>query len=249
MRSTRIHSTTPLAADARLELAEPAVRHIAQVLRMTAGDTVVMFDGSGSEFIGTIESATKSRVVVRLGPARQPLTEAAVQVCLWHGMCRSDRMDTVVQKATELGVTEIQPVITERDVMRLDARRAARKLEHWISIAISACEQSGRVRVPVIKPPATLQTCLQEQRQRFGSATTALLCDPEGQPGLRQHLGPAGTIIVLTGPEGGFSPAEKTAAMAAGFVAVSLGPRILRTETAPVVMLSLIQGLAGDLRA
>jgi 16S rRNA (uracil1498-N3)-methyltransferase len=156
-------------------------------------------------------------------------------------------MDTVVQKATELGVTEFQPVITERDVVRLDAKRAAKKLAHWHSIAISACEQSGRVRIPLIHPVATLEHCLLQFAASQSNSVTALMFDPEGEPGLRRHLLPKRDIFVLTGPEGGFSGIEKTAAMEVGFSLVSLGPRILRTETAPTVILSLVQGVLGDL--
>jgi 16S rRNA (uracil1498-N3)-methyltransferase len=158
-------------------------------------------------------------------------------------------MDTVVQKATELGASEIQPVITERGLLRLDSKRAARKLDHWRSIAISACEQSGRVRIPVVHPIASLDECLQMHRARQTSPVTALMCDPDGATGLRSLLHPGPGIIALTGPEGGFSGNEKAAATDAGFTLVSLGPRILRTETAPTVVLSIVQSVLGDLEA
>ena len=247
MRNIRIFSAEPLAAGGRLELPEPAARHIAQVLRLSAGSELTLFDGSGLEYTGTIVSATKSRVTMQLGAALSSATESALRTCLWHGLCRSDRMDTVVQKATELGVTEIQPVITERDVVRLDAKRAAKRLEHWRGIAISACEQSGRVRIPLVHPVATLGDCLQQFAANQNTPATALMFDPEGAPGLRRHLLPSRDIFMLTGPEGGFSATEKTAAQHAGFALVSLGPRILRTETAPTVILSLVQGVLGDL--
>lgn len=247
MRRIRIYSSEPLAADGSLELPESAARHIVQVLRLSIGSELTLFDGSGLEYPGTIESATKSKVMVQLGSALSATTESPLRICLWHGLCRSDRMDTVVQKATELGVTEIQPVITDRDVVRLDAKRAAKKLEHWHGIAISACEQSGRVRVPLVHPVATLEHCLQQFTANQNNTATALMLDPEGAPGLRRHLQPQRDIVVLTGPEGGFSSLEKTSAMQAGFSLVSLGPRVLRTETAPTVVLSLVQGMLGDL--
>jgi len=247
MRNIRIYSADPLSAGGRFELPESAARHIAQVLRLSKGSELTLFDGSGLEYTATIESATKSAVTVQLGSALASATESALRVCLWHGLCRSDRMDTVVQKATELGVTEIQPVVTERDVVRLDPRRAAKKLEHWHSIAISACEQSGRVRIPLVHPVATLGHCLQEFAANQKSSATALMFDPEGEPGIRRHLLPQRDVLVLTGPEGGFSAIEKAAAKEAGFSLVSLGPRILRTETAPTVILSLVQGVLGDL--
>lgn len=247
MRNIRIYSVAPISAGTRVELPEASARHIVQVLRMSAGNALTLFDGSGLEYAGTIETATKTRVSVQLGTALEAVTESALAVSLWHGLCRSDRMDTVIQKATELGVTEIQPVITERDVVRLDSKRSARKLEHWRSIAISACEQSGRVRIPAVHAATPLDECLQSFAAKRGNAVTGLLCDPEGASGLSRHLVPGRNIVVLTGPEGGFSAAEKAAAKDAGFAIVALGPRILRTETAPMVMLSLLQGALGDL--
>jgi len=247
MRNIRIYSPELLAAGGFLELSESAARHITQVLRLNAGSELTLFDGSGLEYVGTIASVTKSRVTVQLGAAQSSATESALRICLWHGLCRSDRMDIVVQKATELGVTEIQPVITERDVVRLDAKRAAKKLEHWRSVAISACEQSGRVRIPLVHPAARLGHCLQQFAASQKNAATALMFDPEGERGLRRHLLPERDIFVLTGPEGGFSAAEKTAAMDTGFSLIALGPRILRTETAPTVILSLVQSALGDL--
>ena len=247
MRNIRIYSPEPLVVGASLDLPESAARHIAQVLRLTAGSELTLFDGSGLEYTGIIESATKSRVTVRLGVALSGVTESALRICLWHGLCRSDRMDSVIQKATELGVTEFQPVITERDVVRLDVKRATRKLEHWRGIAISACEQSGRVRLPLLHPVATLGQCLQAFAANQNSAATALMFDPEGTPGLRRHLLPQQDVFVLTGPEGGFSAKERAVAQEAGFSLVSLGPRILRTETAPVVILSVVQSTLGDL--
>jgi len=156
-------------------------------------------------------------------------------------------MDSVVQKATELGVAEIQPVLTEHGIVRLDSRRAMKKADHWRNVAISACEQSGRVLIPHINLPRTLADCLTEYRADAGEFAAAIMCDPDGESGISQHPCPGQEIVVLTGPEGGFSQHEKTAAVDAGFALVSLGPRILRTETAPVTALSLLQHLAGDL--
>lgn len=247
MRNIRIYSPELLAAGGCLELSESAARHVTQVLRLNTGSELTLFDGSGLEYMGTIASLTKSRVTVQLGAAQSPATESALRICLWHGLCRSDRMDIVVQKATELGVTEIQPVITERDVVRLDVKRAAKKLAHWRSVAISACEQSGRVRIPQVHPAAKLEHCLQQFSAGQKNTATALMFDPDGERGLHRHLIPEQDIFVLTGPEGGFSAAEKTAAMEAGFAVIALGPRILRTETAPTVILSLLQSTLGDL--
>ena len=214
---------------------------------MNPGDSLVLFDGSGNEFTGTIQTAAKNRITVALDSAQTPATESRLRITLWHGLCRSSRMDSVVQKATELGVAEIQPVLTEHGIVRLDSRRAMKKTEHWRNVAISACEQSGRVLIPQINLPRTLADCLTEYRADAGESTAAIMCDPDGESGISQRLRPGQEAILLTGPEGGFSQHEKKAAVAAGFTLASLGPRILRTETAPVTALSLLQHLAGDL--
>lgn len=245
MRSIRIYSAQMLTAETTVELAGTAARHIAQVLRMGAGDPVILFDGSGDEFEGTIQTAAKTRVTVTLAAARTPTSESKLKISLWHGLCRSSRMDNVVQKATELGVAEIQPVLTEYGVVRLDSQRGIKKVAHWQNVAISACEQSGRVLIPAINEPRRLIDCLTGFQN--DSSAIAIMCDPEGKPGINRQLNSGQAVILLTGPEGGFSQSEKEAAVTAGFKLVSLGPRILRTETAPVTALSLIQHLAGDL--
>jgi len=245
MRSIRIYSPQKLTATITAELTGTAARHIAQVLRMGTGDPLILFDGSGDEFPAIIANTTKTRITVTLEEARTPVRESALRISLWHGLCRSSRMDSVVQKATELGVAEIQPVLTEHGIVQLDAKRRKKKTEHWLNIAISACEQTGRVLIPAINTPRTLADCL--TRSNLDKSAVTIMCVPDGTTGIDQHLSPGRNTILLTGPEGGFSRNEKDAAVAAGFNLVSLGPRILRTETAPVTALSLIQHLAGDL--
>jgi 16S rRNA (uracil1498-N3)-methyltransferase len=213
---------------------------------MTAGDTLILFDGSGGEYPGKVETATKSRVCVSLGDAQSPEVESPLHISLWHGLCKGDRMDNVVQKATELGVREIQPVVTEHGVVRLDSARSRKKTAHWCGIAISACEQSGRVIIPVVHPPMALAQALQNLPE-LTSGQARLMFDPSGTDDLAQQLVARQEVIVLTGPEGGFSQAEKDAASAASFRLVKLGPRILRTETAPLAALSLVQSISGDL--
>jgi 16S rRNA (uracil1498-N3)-methyltransferase len=247
MRTIRIYSPQKLTAATSAELTGTAARHIAQVLRLGAGDPLILFDGSGDEFPALIETATKTRITVTLKEARTPVSESALRISLWHGLCRSSRMDSIVQKATELGVAEIQPVLTEHGVVRLDAKRSMKKTEHWLNIAISACEQSGRVLIPSINEPRTLADCLTGFQSNIDKSVIAIMCDPDGAAGIDRYLSPGQNTLLLTGPEGGFSQKEKEAAVAAGFNLVSLGPRILRTETAPVTALSLIQHLAGDL--
>jgi 16S rRNA (uracil1498-N3)-methyltransferase len=163
-----------------------------------------------------------------------------------HGLCKGDRMDYVVQKATELGISEILPVITEHGIVRLDSARSRKRTDHWRGIAISACEQSGRVRIPTVHPPLPLHEALRNLPEQT-SQHARLMFDPTGTEDLAKCIANAQEITVLTGPEGGFSPAEKDAAERAGFSQLRLGPRILRTETAALVALSVVQSMAGDL--
>ena len=247
MRSIRIYSPRKLLAQTTLELTGTAARHIAQVLRMSAGDPLILFDGTGSEFAGTIQTAAKALVTVRLDGALSNTSESTLKISLWHGLCRSSRMDSVVQKATELGVAEIQPVLSEHGIVRLDTQRATKKAAHWRSVAISACEQSGRTLIPTVNAPRTLVNCLEDFRNSNDNSLSGIMCDPDGTSTIGPALIPGKNIVLLTGPEGGFSPGEKAAAIEAGFIPVVLGPRILRTETAPIAALSLLQYLAGDL--
>lgn len=243
MREVRIFSAAPLRPGETVELGAAPARHIGQVLRMRPGDELVVFDGRGGEYPAVIESCGRDRVQVVVGEHRPVERESPLQVSLWHGLCRGDRMDLVVQKAVELGVTRIRPVFTERGKVRLDARRGARKHAHWQGIAIAACEQSGRNRVPEILPPAPLAAALEDIRD----AVPGFVLDPGGNDAFATGLGNAQRVRLLSGPEGGFGAAELELAVRAGFRPVHLGPRVLRTETAPVVALSLLQGLAGDL--
>ncbi len=194
-------------------------------------------------------TAGKSKIEVELGEPRPGRTESPLKLSIWHGLCRGARMDSVVQKATELGVSSIWPILTEHSVVRFDEAKAEKKRAHWQQVAISACEQSGRTRIPVIGPVQPLGQAL----RWFGSAdnaATGIMCDPDAPAGLlhqAERMPHADSYVLLTGPEGGFSSAEKSAAEAAGFMLASLGPRILRTETAPVVALGILQSFAGDL--
>lgn len=249
MRTVRIYSAESLAGLATTRVTGTAARHIGQVLRMAPGDTLLLFDGSGFEYPGTIVATGKTSIEVELGEPRPGRTESPLRLSIWHGLCRGARMDSVVQKATELGVSSIWPILTEHSVVRFDKAKAEKKRAHWQQVAISACEQSGRTRIPVIGPVQSLGEAL----TWFGSANSTaagIMCDPDAPAGLLHQAGlqtRADHYVVLTGPEGGFSNAEKAAAVAAGFVLASLGPRILRTETAPVVALGILQSAAGDL--
>jgi 16S rRNA (uracil1498-N3)-methyltransferase len=243
MRSHRIYSEAAITADAEVDLSASAGKHVAQVLRLHVGDQIVLFDGSGAEFSAQLTAVGKSQSRAAVGAARWPNAESPLQITLWHGLCRGARMDTVVQKATELGVRQIQPVMTSRSVVKLDNSRALKRVEHWQNIAISAAEQSGRCLIPELLEPALFPDLL----ANIDWSGPKIIFDTDGDTGLSE-LGLGGEpIIVCTGPEGGFSPAELELAAAKGFRRVCLGKRVLRTETAPIVALSLLQYIVGDL--
>ncbi|NND53717.1 MAG: 16S rRNA (uracil(1498)-N(3))-methyltransferase [Gammaproteobacteria bacterium] len=245
MREVRVYSEQALSADTTLQLGRQASRHISQVLRMQPGQSLTLFDGSGSEYGATIAAISRSAVEVVTGAEQHADRESPLKITLWHGLCRAERMDTVVQKATELGVTTIQPVLNERSIIKLDEKRAAKKTMHWRNIAISACEQSGRNVVPEVCAPESFQRLL----TRMTPHDIAVLLHPSGSEQLTALVANRSpdSVLLCTGPEGGFSDAETAAAQEAGLTVTVLGPRVLRTETAPLAALSVIQALAGDL--
>lgn len=240
----RILSDSPLLPDSQTELTGSAAAHVGKVLRLRAGDPIVLFDGAGLEFDARIESITRQSVIVSVGDGHDPGTESRLAVTLLQGICRSHRMDMLIQKATELGVVSIHPVSCERSVARLDGDRGRRKIEHWRQVAISACEQSGRVRIPAIVAPATLTTAIEAVT---GATGARLLLDPLANENIGAALDSERRVALLIGPEGGLTTSERAAARAGGFQPVRLGPRTLRTETAPLAALSIVQYLAGDL--
>lgn len=238
----RIFSHVRLRPDAQVELAGNAVAHVGKVLRLREGDSIVVFDGEGLEFDARIESISRQAVSLTVESGRNPGTESALRVTLLQGICRKQRMDLLIQKSTELGVASIRPYECERSVVRLDAARARRKIVHWQQIAISACEQSGRVRVPDIAAPAPLQDTLEAT-----AADVRLLLDPRADDGLSAPPASTRDVALLIGPEGGLTDIERRAAHDSGFRPVRLGPRTMRTETAPLAALSVLQYLGGDL--
>jgi 16S rRNA (uracil1498-N3)-methyltransferase len=243
MRLTRVHVTGALAAGGRRTLEGDAANHIARVLRLRPGDALTLFDGGGGEHAARIEEVRQGAVIVTVGERADPARESPLQLTLAQGVSRGERMDWVVQKATELGVSRIVPVLTERSVVKLDARQSQRKLQHWQGIAVAACEQSGRDRIPEIAAPRGLHDLLGDLRP----GVTRLLLSPAAGLRLGQLPAPEGEVVVLIGPEGGLAQTEQRAALAAGFAAVGLGPRVLRTETAAVAALTLLQHRFGDL--
>ena len=216
--------------------------HLAHVLRLTAGDAVVAFDGRGHEYAATIERISKGGVTLVLGEPQAVDRESPFEVMLAQGISSGERMDYTVQKAVELGVHAIQPLTAERSVVRLDRERAAKRVAHWQAVAAAACEQCGRNYVPEVRPVLAVEPWL----GALPAAAARLTLAPEATERLTQLERPDGPVILLAGPEGGFSPREKENAEAAGFTAVRLGPRVLRTETAAVAALAAMQALWGD---
>lgn len=243
MRLIRVHVKDALAPGARVALSGSAAEHVRRVLRLEAGDAVTLFNGDGNDYPSRITGFGRGTVeaeVERSVPAR---AESRLAITLVQGIARTERMDLVVQKATELGVTGIVPVATARSVVRLDRDSRAKKLAHWRGIAVAACEQCGRARIPAIAEPRTLA----EQLAGPLPERARLLLAPDAQLSLgaaaRGELG----IDLLVGPEGGLTDDERQAAIEAGFRACRLGPRVLRSETASIAALAVIQAVAGDL--
>jgi 16S rRNA (uracil1498-N3)-methyltransferase len=259
----RFYCPTPLTSGQLLDLPASAARHV-QVLRLQPGGLITLFNGGveggqpvGGEFEASITHMGRSDVQVQVGTHHAVECEAACAVHLVLCMPANERMDWLVEKATELGVASIQPLMSERSVLRLSGERATKKVAHWQSIAIAGCEQSGRNQVPLVHPVMTLaewlrrdvskvvtQTpkgthgvrlllSLQAQTQPLKAVTTRAAAAQPGEPAVL-------TFTFLSGPEGGLSPSEETAALSAGFIPVTLGPRVLRAETAPLAALACL---------
>lgn len=237
MRLSRFFIDAPLALGEH-HLPEASAHYIARVLRLAEGAAVQLFDGSGQEYRGELIEVGKKTVRVRLQEALAGMAESKLRIHLGQGLSRGERMDWAIQKATELGVAQITPIISERCEVRLKDERADKRLAHWRQIAISACEQCGRSVVPIIHPPQLLSDWLATE------ADLKLVLHPVAEP-LASHATPD-TLVFLIGPEGGLTDAEVEQARMAGFQPARLGPRVLRTETAPVVALSVAQQLWGD---
>lgn len=252
-RTPRVFVHTPLATGQRLRLEDEAAAHLGRVLRVRPGDPVVLFDGSGPEFVTEVLSVGRRGVELTVRMRIAADRESALQLVLLQGVCRKERMDWVVRKSTELGVSAIRPVLAERSVVRLGAARAAARMAHWQAIAISACEQCGRNRLPGILEPLPVRDALEAHAGALG-----VLLDAESEAGLealpeRRRSGfsrdvqDALSMCLLVGPEGGLDEHERAAAHAAGYLGIRLGPRILRTETAALTGIALLQARFGDL--
>jgi len=241
-RAARFYTDAALHAGGTASLPEDAAHHAVHVLRLRAGEEVTLFNGRGGEYAARIASIERLRVTLDVLAHRALERESPLALTLVQGVSASEKMDFTVQKATELGAAVLQPVIAARSVGRLAGERAAQKRAHWQRVAIAACEQCGRNRVPQVLPPLPLaEYC------RTAGAAGGLLLSPEAQLGLREAAARLkGAVALAAGPESGFSAAEEAMLQEAGFVAVRLGPRVLRTETAALAALAALNALAGD---
>lgn len=240
----RIFLEQALREGARIELPAAAARHLLQVLRLRAGDAFVAFNGEGGEFEARIETAGRRDAVARIGTFRNVDRESPLSVTLAQCVSKGERMDYSLQKAVELGVAAVQPLLSGRSVVRVDEERWEKKHEHWRGVIVSACEQCGRTRVPPLAPVVPLT-------QWLGTATdwTRLVLDPVGGESLQSLSVPRNApVVLLVGPEGGLTEQELGAARRAGFTGLKLGPRVLRTETAGVAALAALQAMWGDLK-
>ena len=242
---TRIYLPEPLAAGLEVTLPPPQAHHLADVLRLKADAALTVFNGDGAEHSAVITRIGRGEVVIRVEDVRAVERESPLDLTLAQGISRGSRMDYTVQKAVELGVARIEPVLTRRGVVRLDAAGARQKMTHWQAVAIAACEQSGRNRVPEIAAVRTFDKWLARWRAAHEDVL-GLLLDAQAERRLSELPRPPRRVVLLAGPEGGLAEEERRAGESQGLTPVKLGPRVLRTETASLAALAAIQTLWGD---
>lgn len=242
MSIPRFYCPIPLVPGREAILPEAVSRHAQSALRLRVGDSLILFNGEGEECSAILHCGGRE-ARARILECRAVDRESPLDVILAQGVSSGERMDYTLQKAVELGVYALQPIVTRRTVVRLDADRRQRRRSHWQGVVMSACEQCGRCRLPevgeILEYPAWIGLARDMD-------VIKLMLDPEGGQRLRDLPAPDRPVLLLAGPEGGFEPAERAAALAAGFLPLRLGPRILRTETAAVAALAAMQALWGD---
>ena len=239
-RASRFFVPAKLSPGAEIELPEGAARHCG-VLRLHRGEAVILFNGEGGEFVAELTQVSRDRVLARPTSKQTPERESPLAVELAQCVSSGDRMDAAIQKSTELGVSRIVPIASGRSVVKLAGQRAERRVAHWRNVAIAACEQCGRNRIPEIAAVTDIQTFL----SGADASSLRLLLAPEAAQELKSLPRP-GSVTLLVGPEGGLAPEERQSAERHGFIAVRFGPRVLRTETAPLAAIAAMQALWGD---
>jgi 16S rRNA (uracil1498-N3)-methyltransferase len=242
MRLTRVYVEQRLVSGKGVGLPEQAGLHLTRVLRLEPGAAITLFDGHGGEYAGTLERDGRNWWA-RVGAHDPVERESPLDITLLQGVARGERMDLIVQKATELGVTRIVPVLAERSVVKIDERQRQRKLGHWQAVAIAACEQCGRNRIPAVSEPRALGDAL----AALPPGTSRCLLAADGPQPLASVPRSGAGVVLLIGPEGGLADNERRFASAHDFTAYRLGPRVLRTETAGLTALATLQAMLGDL--
>lgn len=243
MRVPRIFTDQQLTAHSQIALdAEPS-HHLSQVLRLHSGAELKLFNGAGEEYAGILVQPNKAHASVDIVELLHSEPEPSLRIHLIIGISRGERMDFALQKAVELGVNSIQPIFTNRCVVKLTGKRLNHRMDHWRKVIVNACEQSGRCRIPELRDTDRLATNLIQKRQGH-----TLLLDHRSQQTLWDLPQPDGSITLLIGPEGGLSEDERALAKQQGFISIKLGPRVLRTETAPLAAIAAIQAMWGDFR-
>jgi 16S rRNA (uracil1498-N3)-methyltransferase len=242
VRLTRLYVAVPLLVGARIALPETAAGHLVRVLRAQAGDACVLFNGDGHDYDARIVAAGKRDAEVEILAARAIGNESPLRLVLLQALARGEKMDWILQKATELGVVAIVPVTSERSEVRLDGERADKRIAHWRSVVVSACEQSGRATVPAVAMPGSLAQAMAD----LPATARRLLLDPQATQGMRKLDLAAGGIVLAIGPEGGWSARDLASLRGNGFEGLRLGPRVLRTETAGIAAIAALQACHGD---
>lgn len=242
MRISRLFVATHLESGSSIELPEQSAHYVRTVLRLKKGQTITLFNGGGGEYLCTLDLVSKKQVIIAIGQYSDRAAESSLQINLGLGISRGDRMDWAVQKSVELGVTHISPLLTERCVIKFTAEKKQQRLQHWRNIVQHAAEQSGRTLLPQMPESAPFTEWVAKQQG------LRIFLDPNGTNSLRDLQPENNRITLLSGPEGGFSVAERESAESAGFIPVRLGQRILRTETAALAAISAVQMLWGDFR-
>ena len=244
MRLTRCFVDLPLSVGGNVALPESVAAHLVRVLRLQQGDACVLFNGDGHDYAATISAISKREVQVHIDSAQVIDNESPLAITLLQGIARGEKMDLILQKATELGVSRIIPVNAERTEVKLDAARAEKRIAHWRNVVGSACGQSGRARIPSIGSPQALAAAVAVLPEQ----TLRLTLDPQGEHRLASlPAAPANGVVIAIGPEGGWSPRDRQQLGEAGFQGLQLGPRILRTETAGLAAIAALQAQLGDL--
>lgn len=244
MRLTRVHVEGALVPGSQITLPQDAAAHLARVLRLRQGDACVLFNGDGQDYHAQLLRIDKREVVAAVTEARRLQNESPLHITLLQGIARGEKMDLILQKATELGVAALLPVDSERSEVRLTGERLHKRLAHWRAVVVAACEQSGRARVPRLAEPQALLAAA----AALPADSVRLLLDPRGAHVLKTLTAPAsGQVVIAIGPEGGWSPRERQALEGHRFQGLRLGPRVLRTETAGLAAIAAVQALLGDL--